>query len=56
MKVSINGGAWQDCRPANGYWWFDWWNFETGNFFAEALALIDGKEVKTARRKFKVAL
>ena len=56
IKVSVNGGAWQDCRHANGYWWFDWWNFETGAFYAEALALINGKEVKTTKRKFKVTL
>lgn len=56
MRVSINGGSWQDCRHANGYWWFDWWNFETGAFYAEALALVDGKEVKTAKRKFTVTL
>jgi len=56
VKVSVNGGPWIDCRRANGYWWYDWWNFQTGSFFAEALALVNGKEVKTAKRKFKVTL
>ncbi len=56
VKVSVNGGPWQHCRRANGYWWYDWWNFQTGSFFAEAIALVDGKEVKTAKRKFKVTL
>lgn len=56
MKVSINEGPWQDCRCANGYWWFDWWNFQTGSFTAEALASLNGKQIKTAKRKFKVSL
>ena len=56
LKISINGGAWQDCRYANGYWWFDWWNFTTGNFYAEAYGCVNGKEVKTAKRKFKVII
>lgn len=56
VKVSVNGGSWQDCRTSNGYWWYDWWNFGTGTFFAEALALVDGKEVRTPKRKFKVSL
>lgn len=56
MRISINGGPWQDCRRANGYWWFDWWNFQTGVFTAEACSEVDGKPVKTAKRKFKVTL
>ena len=56
MQVSVNGGAWQNCRQANGYWWFDWWNFNTGNFYLEAKAFVDGKEEQTAKRKFKVTL
>ena len=56
LKISINGGPWQDCRNANGYWWFDWWNFSTGNFYAEAYGCVNGKEVKTAKRKFKVVI
>lgn len=56
VKVSVNGGPWIDCRRANGYWWYDWWNFQTGSFIAEALAIVDGKEVKSTKRKFKVTL
>ena len=56
MQVSINGGEWQNCRQANGYWWYDWWTFNTGNFYLEAKAYVEGKEEKTAKRKFKVTL
>jgi hypothetical protein len=30
VDVSINGGEWQSCREANGYFWFDWWPETTG--------------------------
>ena len=56
MQVSINGGEWQNCRYANGYWWFDWWNFNTGNFYLEAKAYVEGKEEKTDKRYFTVTL
>ena len=56
MRVSVNGGPWQECRRANGYWWFDWWNFQTGSFTLEASSEYEGKPVKTAKRKFKVTL
>jgi len=56
VKVSVNGGAWQDCRHAHGYWWYDWWTFDTGPCCAEASALLKGKEVKSPKRKFKVTL
>lgn len=23
VEVSVNGGPWQACRPAVGYWWHD---------------------------------
>ncbi|MBI4248130.1 MAG: hypothetical protein HY611_01405 [Elusimicrobia bacterium] len=24
VDISINDGPWTPCRPAVGYWWFDW--------------------------------
>ena len=24
VDLSIDGGPWQHCRPAVGYWWYDW--------------------------------
>ncbi len=24
VEIAINQGAWQVCRLAVGYWWFDW--------------------------------
>lgn len=56
VKVSVNGGPWRECRNANGYWWHDWCNCDAGSFAVEALALIDGEEVKSAKRRFKVVL
>jgi hypothetical protein len=55
VKISLNGGPWLDCRPSAGYWWYDWQNFATGSFVAEALAFIEGEEVRSPKRRFKVA-
>lgn len=30
VEVSIDGGSWQQCRQAGGYFWFDWANCLTG--------------------------
>ncbi|MBI3291600.1 MAG: hypothetical protein HYZ73_02155 [Elusimicrobia bacterium] len=24
VEVSVDGGTWQRCRHAVGFWWFDW--------------------------------
>ncbi|MDR1684777.1 MAG: hypothetical protein LBR90_04925 [Elusimicrobiota bacterium] len=53
VKVSLNGGPWLPCRHSNGYWWLDYF-FDGGPFEAQAVALVNGKEVKAAKRKFKV--
>ena len=25
VEVSINNGDWKPCRPAVGFYWYDWW-------------------------------
>lgn len=30
VEVSIDGKEWQPCRPAAGYWWFDWSGYNAG--------------------------
>ncbi|MDR1123197.1 MAG: hypothetical protein LBL61_00995 [Elusimicrobiota bacterium] len=55
VKISLNGGPWLECRPAVGYWWYDWRNAEAGSFTAEAVAFIEGEEVRSPKRRFKVA-
>lgn len=53
VEVSINGGTWQTCRQADGYYWFDWWPNDAGEF--RLAARINGQiEVPTAERRSKV--
>lgn len=30
VLVSIDEGEWQPCRPAVGYWWYDWSGYGNG--------------------------
>lgn len=56
IELSINGGKWQTCREALGYWWFDWRAAEPGDYQAEVkVRLEDGSAVVVARRRFMCA-
>ncbi|MDE2236441.1 MAG: hypothetical protein KGK30_00995, partial [Elusimicrobia bacterium] len=24
VRIAVDQGEWRDCRPAVGFWWFDW--------------------------------
>jgi hypothetical protein len=53
--VSINGGPFESCRLAVGYWWFDWRVGAPGRYQAVArLELEGGSLVETKPRLFKV--
>ncbi|MDE2038403.1 MAG: hypothetical protein KGO96_02670 [Elusimicrobia bacterium] len=30
VEVSIDGGAWRACRQAEGFWWYDWSDYDDG--------------------------
>jgi hypothetical protein len=30
VEVAIDGDEWRPCRPAQGYWWFDWSGYASG--------------------------
>ncbi len=30
VGISIDQGRWKSCRPAVGYWWYDWEGYENG--------------------------
>ncbi len=30
VRLAIDQGDWRECRPALGYWWFDWSDFAPG--------------------------
>ena len=53
VEVSIDGGEWNYCRYALGFWWFDWANYPGGTHRIIArLRDNDGKEIlKSKARK-----
>ncbi len=30
VEVSIDECQWQPCRPAGGFWWFNWADYQSG--------------------------
>lgn len=57
VEVSIDQGDWQSCRPASGYWWFDWSGYEGGEHEIIArLRTPEGKFVLGEPHEFIVSL
>jgi len=55
VEISVDGGPWQPCRPAAGYWWFDWRCEKPGRHKAAARIIKEGDAVsKTTLRYFHV--
>ena len=57
VEISFNGGEWQPCRFASGYWWFDWMYYKSGDCKISArLVGNDGNVIKISDiRKCKVS-
>lgn len=55
VEVSIDGSPWQACRPAVGYFWYDWTNYLQGHHkVAARVHLRDGEQYVTAPHSFRV--
>jgi hypothetical protein len=58
VEISIDGTDWQACRPASGYWWFDWSGYMSGEH--QAVAKIqpqnDGQKSTSETCRFLVEL
>lgn len=55
VEVSIDRGPWLACRPAEGYWWYDWSNFAPGVHRVTARALTaEGDSGISAQRRVQV--
>lgn len=42
VEVSIDAGNWKTCRPAEGYWWYDWADYSPGFHLVKA-RIVDSK-------------
>jgi hypothetical protein len=58
VEISIDDGAWRPCRPAEGYWWYDWSGYMSGRH--QAVARIqpqnDGQKATSRTCRFRVEL
>jgi hypothetical protein len=49
-EIAIDGYDWKPCRPAVGFWWFDWANYPMGPHTIEARMLDGQKLLKKVQR------
>lgn len=57
VEVSIDGGPWQECRQASGFFWFDWEKYMSGRHEVKTRArLANGQTHKTDTRRVQVEL
>ncbi len=57
VEISLDGGDWLACRPAVGFWWFDWSNFSRiAHRVSARVSTHEGKTHFSDPRKFSVKL
>lgn len=57
VDVSLDGGPWQRCRYASGYWWHDWAGYGPGPHQAAArVRPFDSRGFILRTRRFSVEL
>lgn len=49
-EIALNGGAWNECRPSVGFWWFDWSGIPPGSHTVEARLRAGKKLLKKVLR------
>jgi hypothetical protein len=57
VQVSIDDGPWQECRKADGHFWFDWAHYASGRHAIAARAILaNGQTEETGARIIRVKL
>ncbi|MBI5245661.1 MAG: hypothetical protein HY923_00645 [Elusimicrobia bacterium] len=57
VGISIDQGKWMACRPAVGFWWFDWSGYENGEHeIIVSMETPDGKRITGEPHEFFVDL
>lgn len=55
VGISIDQGPWRSCRPAVGYWWYDWSGYADGEYeIVTSMATPDGKRIICEPHEFFV--
>lgn len=57
VGISIDQGPWMSCRPAVGYWWYDWSGIENGEHqIAVSMETEQGSRIISEPHEFFVDL
>lgn len=57
VGISIDQGPWKSCRPAVGFWWYDWSDYGNGEHeIVVSMAALDGKRIISEPHEFFVQL
>ena len=57
VGISIDQGQWRSCRPAVGYWWYDWSGYANGEHeIITSLVTADDKRIISEPHEFFVDL
>jgi hypothetical protein len=57
VEIAVDGDVWASCRRSDGYWWFDWSDYESGHHQALVReAPRGGPEAPARVRRFFVEL
>ncbi|MBI4386558.1 MAG: hypothetical protein HY551_04190 [Elusimicrobia bacterium] len=55
VEISLNRGDWKPCRPALGFWWYDWTGFGAGDYELQVRACdAQGASKIPVARRFRV--
>lgn len=55
VEIAVDQGDWRPCRPAVGYWWFDWTGYDDGEHEAVArLVTAEGCTISAEPHEFVV--
>ena len=56
VELSVDGGPWQPCREAVGYFWFDWTPSEAGRHTLVARSKNGGPRASTSEERTVVVV
>jgi hypothetical protein len=56
VEISVDGKEWQPCRPAAGYWWYDWSGYGAGAHEIQARTPSGSRFATSKPRRFTVLI
>lgn len=57
VEISLDQSEWKPCRPAVGYWWYDWAGYDSGEHeVVTRIETQEGRQVISEPHEFFVRL